>query len=101
MLVEAGKSIVKRNPNCNHFLSKGRLRIARLWELRYRSTALKLALQHEKDQIAKEREDSRRTIAYLHELLHKKLIGDIDVLLAGNHRVPITEPTLSTPAPLL
>jgi hypothetical protein len=60
-----------------------------------------LALQQEKDRIAKEREDSRRTIACLQELLHKKLGGDIDVLLAGNPGVPITEPSLSTPAPLL
>jgi hypothetical protein len=33
--------------------------------------------------------------------LHKKLIGDIDILLAGNPGVSITEPTLSTPAPSL
>jgi hypothetical protein len=33
--------------------------------------------------------------------LHKKLKGDIDVLLARNLRVPITEPTLSMPAPSL
>jgi hypothetical protein len=60
-----------------------------------------LALQQEKDRIAKEREDSRRTIAYLQELLHKKLGGDIDVLLVGNPGVPITEPSLSTPVPSL
>jgi hypothetical protein len=70
-------------------------------EKRQRKTAEKLALQHEKDRIAKEREDSRRTIAYLQELLHKKLGGDIDVLLGGNLGVPITEPTLSAPAPSL
>jgi hypothetical protein len=37
----------------------------------------------------------------MQELLYKKLGGDIDVLLAGNLEVPITEPTLSTPAPSL
>jgi hypothetical protein len=68
-------------------------------EKRQRKTAEKLALQQEKDRIAKEREDSRRTIAYLQELLHEKLGGNIDVLLAGNPGVPITEPSLSTPAP--
>jgi hypothetical protein len=57
---------------------------------RQRKAAEKLALQQEKDQIAKEREDSRRTISYLQELLHKKLGGNIDVLLAGNPGVPIT-----------
>jgi hypothetical protein len=66
-----------------------------------RKAAEKLALQQEKDQIAKEREDSRRTIAYLQELLHKKLGGNIDILLAGNPGVPITKPSLSTPAPSL
>jgi hypothetical protein len=40
-------------------------------------------------------------IAYLQELLHKKLGGNIDVLFAGNPGVPITEPSLSTPATLL
>jgi hypothetical protein len=70
-------------------------------EKRQRKAAEKLALQQEKDRIAKEREDSRRTIAYLQELLHKKLGGDIDVLLAGNPGVPITEPSLSMPAPSL
>ena len=70
-------------------------------EQRQRKTAEKLALQQEKDQIAKEKEDNRRTIAYLQEFLHKKLGGDIDVSLVGNLRVPIIEPTLSTPAPLL
>ena len=33
--------------------------------------------------------------------MHKKLGGDIDVLLAGNPGVPITEPILSTLAPSL
>jgi hypothetical protein len=70
-------------------------------EKRQRKTVEKLALQQEKDRIVKKREDSRRTIAYLQELLHKKLGGDIDVLLAGNLGVSITEPTLSTPAPSL
>jgi hypothetical protein len=70
-------------------------------EKRHRKAAEKLALQQEKDRIAKEREDSRRAIAYLQELLHKKLGGDIDVLLAGNPGVPITEPFLFTPAPSL
>jgi hypothetical protein len=60
-----------------------------------------LALQQEKERIAKEREDSRWTIAYLQEILHKKLGGDIDVLLVGNLGVPITEPILSTPIPSL
>jgi hypothetical protein len=60
-----------------------------------------LALQQEKDRLVKEREDSRSTIAYLQELLHKNLGGDINVFLAGNLGVPITEPTLSTPAPSL
>jgi hypothetical protein len=50
-----------------------------------------LALQQEKDRITKEREDSRRTIAYLQDLLQKKLGGDIDVLLAGIPGVPITD----------
>ena len=67
-------------------------------EKRHRKTTEKLALQQEKDQIAKEREDSRRAIAYLRNLLYKKLGGNIDVLLASNLRVPITEPTLSMPA---
>ena len=60
-----------------------------------------MALQQEKDQIAKKREDSRCTIAYFPKLLHKKLGGDIDVLLASNLGVPIIEPILSTRAPLL
>jgi hypothetical protein len=34
VLAEAGNSVVKRSPDCNHFLSRGRLRIARLQELR-------------------------------------------------------------------
>jgi hypothetical protein len=58
-------------------------------------------VQQEKEQIAKEREDSRRTIAYLQQLLHKKLGGDIDSLLVGNLKVPVGEPTLSTSAPSL
>jgi hypothetical protein len=66
-----------------------------------RKAAEKLALQQEKDRIAKEREDSRRTIAYLQELLQNKLGANIDVLLARNPGVPITEPSLSTPAPSL
>jgi hypothetical protein len=70
-------------------------------EKRQRKIVQKLALQQEKDRIAKEREDSRCTIAYLQELLHKKLGGNIDVLLAGNPGVPIIEPSLSTPAPSL
>jgi hypothetical protein len=70
-------------------------------EKRQRKTMQKLALQQEKDRITKEKEDSRHTIAYLQELLHKKLGGNIDVLLAGNPGVPITEPSLSTPAPSL
>jgi hypothetical protein len=73
-----------------------------LWEeKRQRKTVEKLALQQEKERIAKEREDNRRTIAYLQQLLHKKLGGDIDSLLAGNLEVPITEPTLCTPSPSL
>jgi hypothetical protein len=60
-----------------------------------------LALQQEKERIAKEREDSRRTIAYLQQLLHKDLGKDIDSLLAGNLEVPVGEPTLSMPAPSL
>jgi hypothetical protein len=67
----------------------------------HRKAAEKLALQQEKDRIAKEREDSRRTIAYLQDLMQKKLGGDIDVLLARNPGVPITEPSLSTPTPSL
>jgi hypothetical protein len=70
-------------------------------EKRQRKTAEKLALQQKKERIAKEREDSRRTIAYLHQLLYKKLGGDIDSLLAGNLEVPVGEPTLSTPVPSL
>jgi hypothetical protein len=70
-------------------------------EKRQRKTAEKLALQQEKEQIAKEREDSRWTIAYLQQLLHTKLGGDIDSLLAGNLEVPVGEPTLSTLAPSL
>jgi hypothetical protein len=70
-------------------------------EKRLRMAAEKLALQQGKDRIAKEREDSRRTIAYLQELLHKKLGGNINVLLVGNPGVPITEPSLSMPAPSL
>jgi hypothetical protein len=70
-------------------------------EKRHRKVAEKLALQQEKDRIAKEREDNRRTIAYLQELLQKKLGADIDVLLVGNPGVPITKPSLSTPAPSL
>jgi hypothetical protein len=58
-------------------------------------------LQQKKEQIAKEREDSRRMIAYLQQLLHKKLGGDIDSLLAGNLEVPVGEPTLSMPTPSL
>ena len=46
-------------------------------------------------------EDSRHTIAYLQELLQRKLGSNIDVLLPINLGVPITETTLSTPAPLL
>ena len=42
-----------------------------------------------------------RMIAYLQELLYKKLEGSIDILLAGNLRVPITKPILSMPAPSL
>ena len=68
---------------------------------RQRKTTKKLALQHEKDRIAKKRKDSKRTIAYLQDLLQKKLEGDIDILLAGNLRVPITKPTLSLPTPSL
>ena len=49
----------------------------------------------------KERDGNRRTIAYLWELLQKKLGGNIDVLLPGNLGVPISKPTLSTLAPSL
>ena len=48
-----------------------------------------------------ERDNNRRTIAYLQELLQKQLEGNIDVLLPGNLRVLISEPTLSTPTPSL
>jgi hypothetical protein len=58
-------------------------------EKRQKKTAEKLALQQEKERIAKEREDSRRTIAYLQQLLHKKLGSNIDSLLAGNPEVPL------------
>jgi hypothetical protein len=70
-------------------------------EKRQRKITEKLALQQEKEQIAKEREDSRWTIAYLQQLLHKKIRRDIDSLLAGNLEVPVEEPTLSTPVPSL
>jgi hypothetical protein len=42
VLAEAGNPVVTRSPDCNHFLSRRRLRIARLQELRCRGTAMKL-----------------------------------------------------------
>jgi hypothetical protein len=42
VLAKAGNPVVTRSPDCNHFLSRRRLRIARLQELRCRSTAMKL-----------------------------------------------------------
>ena len=43
----------------------------------------------------------KATIAYLQELLQKQLGGNIDVLLPGNLKVPVSEPILSMPVPLL
>jgi hypothetical protein len=34
VLAEAGNSVIKRSPDFNHYLSRGRLWIARLQELR-------------------------------------------------------------------
>ena len=58
-------------------------------------------MQQEKKRIAKERDDSRQTIAYLQQFLHKKLGGDNDSLLVGNLQVPIRDPSLSILAPSL
>ena len=64
-----------------------------------RKTAEKLVLHQENERIMMERDDSWHTIAYLQELLQKQLGGNIDVLLLGNLKVPINEPTLFMPAP--
>ena len=58
----------------------------------------KLAQQQENERIAKEREDQRRMIAFLQELLQKQLGGNIDVLLPDNLGIPVNEPIMSTPA---
>ena len=55
----------------------------------------------ENERIAKEREDQRRTIAYLQDLLQKQLGGNIDVLLPCNLKVPVKEPILPMPSPSL
>jgi hypothetical protein len=40
-------------------------------------------------------------LLYYRTLFQRKLGGDIDSLLAGNPKVPFSEPSLSTPAPSL
>ena len=95
-------NVVRKAPHPDVVIVKQEVGWFQLCEEKYqRKTAEKLALQEEKDQIAKEKENSRCTIAYLQALLHKKLEGNIDVLFAGNLGVPITKPTLSILAPLL
>jgi hypothetical protein len=61
----------------------------------------KLALQCEKEHLAKDAEDNKRKIALLLQLFQSKLGNDIDALLASNLQVPLPIPFLSTPTPLL
>jgi hypothetical protein len=73
-----------------------------LWEEKQqRKIAEKLALQREKECLAKNAEDNKKKISLLLELIQTKLGGDIDALLASNLEVPLSVPSLSTPAPSL
>jgi hypothetical protein len=71
-----------------------------LWaEKRQRKTAEKLAVQQEKERLAKEAEDARNQVVLLKQLSERQYGGDIQALLAGNVQVPGPHPHAGTPAP--
>jgi hypothetical protein len=64
-----------------------------------RKTAKKLAVQQDKERLAKEAEDARNQVELLKQLFERQYGGDIQALLAGNVQVPGTHPPAGTPAP--
>jgi hypothetical protein len=61
--------------------------------------AEKLAMQQEKERLAKEAEDARNQVELLSQLFKRQCGGDIQALLAGNVQVPRPLPSVSIPAP--
>jgi hypothetical protein len=70
-------------------------------EKRQRKTVKKLAMQHEKEQLVKDAQDSRNKIVLLSQLIQSKFESNIDALFSSNLQVPLPLPSVSILAPLL
>jgi hypothetical protein len=69
-------------------------------EKRQKKNAEKLALQREKEHLAKDAADAKNQLASLSQLIQSRLEGYIDALFLSNVQVPLQLPSLSIPVPL-
>ena len=68
-------------------------------EKRQRIIAEQLAMQQEKERLAKKVEEARNQVAPLSQLFKRQYGGDIQAFLAGNVQVARLHPSANTPAP--